>query len=863
MEPAPDAPAGTVDLAQPSADDLARWRSTVVLGDGTTAVIRPIEPDDRAALAAFHERQSSESKYRRFFSPKPTLRESDLDRFTEVDFVDRVALVVEDRGEFIAWASYERLKNRSDAEVAFMVDDEQHGKGIATLLLEHMAAIAKTNGIERFTAQTLADNRGMLAVFGKAGWPVQRRFDSGVIDVDFPLADTSEFVDSVERREHLADSRSVARLLLPTSIAVIGASDDVGSVGHSVWTNVASRSRCPVYAVNPAHDTVGGRQSFATVTEIPDEVGLAVITVPSAALAGTVQQCIDKRVRGAIVVTAVAEGDVDVTELIALGRRNGLRIIGPSSFGVASPRRDTLLQAALVDVSLPPGHVALSMQSGTLASSLLRRADRLRLPMSWFVSLGDKSDISANDLLQFWEDDDATTVIGLYTESLGNPRKFARIARRVSAVKPIVAVRTGAALFGAANAALYEQTGLIEVPTVSALLDTVRVFESQPLMDGRRVAVVSNAPSPAVLATATMQAAGLDVVDAPQLDWRSTADDYAEAVRATLADDDVDAVMVIHAPPDVGAIDAEAGTIDAAARGATKPVVAVMLGVDDGPIRPGSAVPNFMFPEQAAAALTRLAAYSDWRRLEADAAASDVDGEPVPGLDVGRARAVIARHLGEHSVPPQAIAELLASYGVTMAPTVLVDVDDAVEAAGRIGYPVAIKAFRRRIGRSVEAGIALDLGDTGDVVDSVTRMQAHLGPDAEKVYVQPMVPPGADLRIRTTIDPGAGPLITVGIGGVQASAIGDEESRLAPVSPSTARALVAATRAAALLDDAGLDVVADQVTRVAQLVSDHAEIAELDLNPVIVSGSRAAVVDAHLELRTPERAAPPAVRRLE
>ena len=250
-------------------DPYERWTSTVVLGDGTTAAIRPITPDDAPALATFHVEQSPESRYRRFFSPKPTLRESDLERFTNVDFVDRVALVVEDHGEFIAWASYERLQNRTDAEVAFMVDDDNHGRGIATLLLEHLAAIAKSNGIERFTAQTLGDNRGMLAVFAKAGWPVHRRFESGVIDVDFPLADTSEFIDSVERREHRADSRAVARLLLPTSIAVIGASDVDGSVGKLAWTSVSSAPRLPGAPGEPGsrHDRrptgllVGGRRA--------------------------------------------------------------------------------------------------------------------------------------------------------------------------------------------------------------------------------------------------------------------------------------------------------------------------------------------------------------------------------------------------------------------------------------------------------------------------------------------------------------------------------------------------------------------------------------------------------------------------
>lgn len=856
----PDAPRSD------GSDDRSRWSSAIVLGDGTTAAIRPITPADAPALAAFHEAQSAESRYRRFFSPKPTLRESDLRRFTDVDFVDRVALVVEEHGEFIAWASYERLQNRPDAEVAFMVDDRNHGRGIATLLLEHLAAIARSNGIERFTAQTLGDNRGMLAVFSKAGWPVHRRFESGVIDVDFPLADTSEFIDSVERREHRADSRAVARLLQPTSIAVIGASDVTGSVGQSVWQNVSAHTRVAVYPVNPRHATVGGVRSYRDVGEVPEEVGLAIIAVPASALEATIASCIAQRVRGAVVITAVDDpsrfGDV-----VAHARRNGLRIIGPSSFGIASPRPEVELQAALVDVALPPGGVAISMQSGTLAASLLLLADALQLGMSWFVSLGDKQDVSANDLLQFWEDDDATAAIGLYTESLGNPRKFARIARRVSATKPIVSVRTGAAMVGAANAAIFRQTGLIEVPTVTALLDTLRVFATQPLMQGDRVAVISNSNSPTVLARATLEAAGLQVVAASPMDWRSEPHDYAVAIRDALAGDHCDALMVIHAPATFGAIGDQVAAIDAATGGATKPVVAVMLGATDGPIGPTSAVPNFSFPEQAAAALGRVAAYSSWRRSEQHDTADPETSEgalhhPSAKIDHARAGALLHAHLAEGTMPPPAVGDLLAAYGVRMPTTELVDASAAGDAADALGYPVAVKAVGRRLGRSVEAGVALDLTDRDDVERAVGSMAEHLGAGADHVYVQPMVPPGVDLRVRSTLDDRVGPVISVGIGGFQADAIGDESSRLAPVSPATARTMVAATRAASMLPDDGLDAVADQVTRVAQLVSDHVVVAELDLNPVIVSEDGCWVADARIVLREPERATA-AIRRLE
>lgn len=852
MEPASDAAPDDV---------LAERTSTVVLGDGSTAAIRPIDPDDAPALADFHKSQSAESRYRRFFSPKPTLRESELSRFTQVDFVDRAALVVEDRGEFVAWASYERLQNRTDAEVAFMVGDDHHGRGIATLLLEHLAAIARSNGIERFTAQTLGDNGAMLAVFSKAGWPVHRRFDSGVIDIDFPLADTSEFIDSVERREHRADSRAVARILLPTSIAVIGASDLADSVGASIWSNVRRHARTPVYPVNPAHKTVGGERAYATIADVPDDVGLAVIAVPAAVLRETIDACIERRVRGAVVITAIGD-DIDAHELITHARRNGLRIIGPSSFGVASPRPEIELQAALVDVALPAGDVAISMQSGTLAASLLLLADSLRLGMSWFVSLGDKSDISANDLLQFWLDDEATSAIGLYTESLGNPRKFARIARRVSATKPIVSVHADATLVGPSNAAVYEQTGMIEVPTVTAMLDTLRVFATQPLMRGNRVAIISNATSPTVLATATFEAAGMQISDAPSLDWSSTTDDYSTAIGEVLDDSEVDAVLVVHAPATFGAVSDRIAVIESATRDADKPVVAVMLGASDGQVGTDLTVPNFSFPEQAAGVLARLSAYSAWRRINATDSVDGATEHPSTHIDPARAGAIVSEHLADGSMPPAAIEALLDSYGVRMASTQLVDAHDARDAADTVGYPVAVKATGRRVGRSVEAGIALDLRTTNDVADAVESMAEHLGADAARVYVQSMVPPGVDLRVRARLDDELGPMVTVGIGGAQADAIGDEATRLAPISPTTAMQLVADTRAAALLDDSSLDRVADVVTRVAQLASDHAEIVGLDLNPLIVSDDACWVVDAQIELRESNRTEQP-IRRLD
>jgi acyl-CoA synthetase (NDP forming)/RimJ/RimL family protein N-acetyltransferase len=839
---------------------LEQWASTVVLGDGDTALIRPLTPDDRDELRAFHERQSSESKYRRYFSAKPSLSDTELDHFTTIDFVNRVALAVERHGEFIGWASYERWPNRDDAEAAFMVDDRHQGKGIATLLLEHLAAIARTNGIRRFTAEVLADNRPMLTVFARAGWPLQRRFDSGVVDVDFELDDTVEFVSSVERREQRADSRAMARLLLPRSIAVVGASDRPGSIGHDLWRNATGGFGGTVHAVNPNRSTVGGQPAHASVRDIPEDVALAVVAVPQDQLVATIEDCIASRVRGAIVVTAVDGTDIDMAALVSRARRNGLRIIGPASMGIASPRADVGIQAALVDVRLPAGGVAISMQSGTLGSSVLHLADTLQIGLSWFVSLGDKCDVSGNDLLQFWLDDEATTVVAIYTESFGNPRKFARIARRVSQRKPIVAVRTGAALIGPGAGALYQQAGLIEVPTVMALMDTARVLATQPPMPGPRVAVLTNSRSPGVLASAALRTAGLEPVEPPEpLGWRSTDADYGTALRAALADDGVDGVMVLHAPPSFTAVGGPVDAIARAAEGATKPVVVVRLGASDGPLRPGSPVPAFAFPEPAAAVLGRLHSYARWRSSEgADELEAPVD------VDVDAAAAVLtgAVGAGRTELEVAELRDLLRAYGVELAPARRVAAGAAGDAADELGYPVALKARHRHVGRSAQAGVALDLQTRAEVEASVTVMQEHLGDDADEVVVQRMVAPGVDVRVHVTTDEHLGPVVTVGLGGVQADVIGDEVSRLAPVSASSARSMLHATRASAALDAADEEALADLVVRIAHLASDHLEIVELDLNPVIVAAGVCAVTDATARVTAAVRPDVP-LRRLE
>jgi acyl-CoA synthetase (NDP forming)/GNAT superfamily N-acetyltransferase len=831
------------------------WASTVVLGDGESAFIRPLVPSDQEALAGFHRRQSSESVYRRFFSPKPTLSERELERFTTVDMIDRAALAVELHDEFVGWASYERWPGRNEAEAAFMVDDEHHGRGIGTLLLEHLAAIARSNGIERFTAEVLGDNRAMLSVFAKAGWPLQRRFDSGVVDLDWELAATDDYIDSVERREHRADSRAVARILLPRAIAVIGASDRPGTIGNALWTNVRRGATVPVHPVNPRHDRLDGQTCFAAVADLPEDVSLAIIAVPVADLEATIDACIDKRMRGAVVITNIDDpGDTafELQTIVSRARRNGLRIIGPSSMGVASLDPESRLQAALVDVTLPAGGVAISMQSGSLGGSVLRRASDLHLGLSWFISLGDKSDVSANDLLQFWEDDDNTRVIAIYTETLGNPSKFARIARRVSQSKPIVSVRTGAAASGALGGALDQQAGLIEVPTVHEMLDTSRVLASQPVLRGPRIAVITNSRSPGTLARAALERVGLEPVDhGTVLEWSANTEDFVQAVGTALARSDVDGLFVIHAPPVAEYGDDTAIAIDRAAAGATKPVVAVMIGSGDGPIHHESTVPGFSFPEQAAAALDRSYRYDEWLRTEgADPAAHHRPVDPERANDL-IATALAATPDEMDSLDIERASELVSTYGIPVASARCATPATAASNADELGYPVAVKAIHRTPGRSARAGIALDLNTRDDVVEAVDTIVDALGDEAGELVVQRMTEPGVDARVRCERDDRTGAIVSVGYGGVNADVINDRTSRLAPVSPASAAAMLGETKVGAAIAEAGFDPspLVDIIVQTAQLCDAHDDIDTIDLNPVIVAADDAAVTDVSIVLR--------------
>jgi acetyl coenzyme A synthetase (ADP forming)-like protein len=888
------------------------WANDVVLADGGTVHVRPIQPGDARRLLAFHEHLSPESQYLRFFSAKPTLTAAELTRFTHVDNDDRVALIAELGDALIAVARYDRIGESPVAEVAFVVADEHHGRGIGTALLEHLASAARERGITRFMAETLPRNRPMLDVFRSAGFEETTRLGDGVIDVELAIEPTERSRAAIEEREHHAEARSIARLLSPRSVAVVGASRDPATVGHQVLRNLlAGGFDGLVYAVNPNADHVASIKSYPTILDVPDDVDLAVVAVPAAAVCEVIRQCGRKNVAGLVVLSAgFAElGAAGVTvqdELRTLARRNGMRLIGPNCIGIANTAIG--LNATFSPYAPTPGRVAMQSQSGALGIAILERSARVGIGVSSFVSVGNKADVSGNDLLQYWEDDPGTDVILLYLESFGNPRKFSRIARRVSRRKPIVAVKSGRSAAGVRAAsshtaamasadvavdALFRQTGVIRVDTLDDMFDMAVVLGSQPLPTGRRVAIVGNSGGPAILATDACEGAGLaveelaastqaalrEIVDVNaavanpvDLVASATPDVYERALRLVLADDSVDAVIVICTPTFAAPPSDVADVLCEIAGSSSKPVVACFLAWPEMPpmLRhddSDATVPAFPSPERPAHALARAAAYAEWRRRPPGTL------PPLEDFDVDAARATVTDFLGETGpgwLPTELVGEVLRSIGVPWVETVRVgSPEEAMAASARIGDAIALKAAGPDLLHKTDVGgVRLHLDTPEQVADAYREMAARLGGRMTHADVQRMAAPGQETIVGVALDPLFGPLVMFGLGGVATELLGDQSFRILPVTDVDAHELVRSLRSSPLLfgfrgaapvDVEALEVLLQRIGRFAELVP---ELAELDLNPVIVSPSGVEVVDARMRV-APSSGAPRAdIRRM-
>ena len=870
----------------------SRWENDVVLADGGTVRIRPIRPDDGDRLVAMHSRLSPQSVYFRFFQPRPRLQEREVRHFTDVDYERRMALVALLGDEMVAMAGYEGREGSDDAEVAFVVDDDHQRRGIATVLLEHLGAVARENGIVSFNAVVLPENRKMISVFTGAGFETRRAFAGGVIEVTMSIEATEAATASVEAREHRAEARSVSRLLSPRSVAVVGASRRPGRLGQLVFQNLRQHGfEGPVHPVNAEGGVVDGVPAVRRVTDIEGEVDLAVIVVPAPAVPAVVADCGAKGVAGLVVISAgFAEvgpaGAEAQRALVGSARAHGMRLVGPNSLGLLNTDPAVRLHATFAPVAPLTGRLGFSSQSGTLGVAILRHATTRGLGFSTFVGIGNRADLSTNDLLQYWEDDDRTDMALLYVEAFGNPRKFTRLARRVSRTKPILTVKQlpppRGNEAGSALDALFLQSGVVRVDTLQQLFDVAQVLVEQPLPAGRRVAVVGTAGTTGLAADACV-GAGLELVPLAAstmatltrrlgpavgrnpvgLSFEAGPDDWELVLDAVLADDGVDAVLTLLLSPVADDAPDLARAFARAAGRTGKPVLATVLGGDDGTVVPDG-VTVFAFPEAAATALGRVAAYADWRRRPAGVVPA------LDGVDPGAARRIVAGALaaGPAKLGTFDTLDLLTAYGIEAAPVHEVrSATEAGAAAARFGGPVTIKAQRLpRLGKVEEGGLSLDLQTPGDAVLAYERMFRALGDAMVPAIVQPMVPSGVDVLVAVHQDATFGPVLSLGPGGATAD-FAPRVVRVLPLTDLDVSDLVRAPPLAGLLFDPDGEPVVDVTAleglllRVGRLTEDLPEVVSLRLNPVIVAPAGATVVGAEASVAlASDRPAP--VRRV-
>jgi acyl-CoA synthetase (NDP forming)/GNAT superfamily N-acetyltransferase len=915
----------------------AHWEADVVLRDGGTARLRPITVDDAERLVSFYEQVSDESKYYRFFAPYPRLSAKDVHRFTHHDFVDRVGLAATIGDEFIATVRYDRIgaggtpasAPADEAEVAFLVQDAHQGRGVASALLEHIAAVARERGIRRFAAEVLPANNKMIKVFMDAGYTQKRSFEDGVVRLEFDLEPTDRSLAVQYAREHRAEARSVQRLLQPGSVAVVGTGRTPGGVGRSILDNIRDAGYTGrLYAVNRALPRDGkeldGVPACRSVRDIDGPVDLAVVTVPAEHVPDVVTECGEHGVQGLVVISAGyadsgPEGRERQRALVRQARTYGMRIIGPNAFGIINTSPGVRLNASLAPVMPRPGRIGLFAQSGAIGIALLSRLHRRGggvtgvTGVSTFVSSGNRADVSGNDVLQYWYDDPETDVALMYLESIGNPRKFTRLARRTAAVKPLVVVQ-GARHGGVAPqghavratrlphatvSALLRQAGVIRVDTITDLVDAGLLLARQPLPTGPRVAILGNSESLGLLTYDACLAEGLRPHPPLDLTTAASADDFHAALSRALADDTCDAV-VVTAIPTVGegstagdaalaeALRSAAAAVPAkpvlvvhvelgglaealSAAASTAPRAAPSPAEETLPATPAQRPPAVRAPEgahlipaypaaeRAVRALGEAVAYAQWRR---DAA----DPGKVPeyeDIDEKGAAEQIAGHLARGqglTLGAQETCDLLGRYGVHVHRALPAPTPDGAAAAARtLGYPVALKATAPHLRHRADlGGVRLDLTDETQLRRAYAELTELFGKPAElRPVVQGMAPRGVDTVVRAVIDPAAGAVLSFGLAGAATQLLGDMAHRLVPVTDRDATSLIRSIRTAPLLfgwrGSAPVDAAAleELLLRVSRLVDDHPEVVAVTLEPVVVAPHGLSVLGASVRLAPP------------
>lgn len=876
----------------------SNWEADVVLRDGSVAHIRPIVPADVPAIHRFHAGQSDESIYLRFFAPLRQLSDRDVHRFTHVDYIDRVALVAVTREDIIGIGRYDRI-DRASAEVAFNISDNYQGKGIGSVLLEHLAAIAQEFGISKFTAEVLPRNRKMLAVFADAGYVVSRRIEDGVVQVEFDIEPTDRSKAVAMAREHRAEAVSVRALLNPDKVAIIGAGRHPDSLGNIVLrTLLRGGFAGEVYPVNPNAKTIRKRPAYPSISAVPGPVDLAVITVPAHAVLEVVDECAEAGVSALLVMSAgFAEVGKDggrlQAEVVRRARVSGMRVVGPNSFGLINNDPAVRLNASLAPDLPLPGDLGLFAQSGALGIAVLASAARRRLGLSSFASAGNRVDVSGNDFMQYWIDDERTTAVGLYLESMGNPRKFSRIARNLAQRKPVIVAKSGASGYGVPPGhkvrrtearpqvfdAMLRQAGVIRVENMHQLFDVAQLVVHQPLPLGERVAIVGNDSALLALSADACASWGLRVTHGPtNLTPAATEAQFRKALRKAFDDDEVDAVLTCFIPPQRAFDEHVARALAEAAARSTKPCLATFLGmrgVDDGHKSVSGtggssrAIPVYPMPEDAVRALAAATRYGQWRAKD--------HGQLVAPGGINRRIAedivhtVLSVSPKGRALTPCEAAALLEAYGVGVWSRREVEtLEEARAAAAELGYPVVLKATAPMLRHQASLpGVRLDLQSEVALTQawaSLAALATHL-PDNTFV-IQRMAPLGVSCVVTSEEDPLFGPVVGFSVAGLPTDLLEDIAYRIPPLTDVDVHEIVRAVKAAPVLfghrgaAPVATEALEDVIARISVLADDLPEVSSVVLNPVNVHADGADVLGAQIRIRPVRRRADPGRRSL-
>lgn len=861
------------------------------LSDGQIVVVRALTAEDQDAVLRLHQTLGERDRYFRFFGPLPA-RVADLVLgMCAPSDARHGSMGAFTGGELIGVAHYEVLADPTRAEVALAVSGTSQTHGVGTLLLEHLTSVARRRGVRRFVAQVLTENTRMLRVLRDCGLPCRIRYDGGVTDVALTLDEVEPYLDAMAERERVADVASLAAVLRPTSVVVIGAGRHPGSIGHAVLRNIlAGGFAGQVFAVNPHTDRILNVPAFATVAQLPGTPELAVVCVPAHAVPDIARQCGRAGVRALLVISGgVTADEHHHAELLAAVREFGMRLVGPNCVGVSNSAPGIALDATFAPSPAPGGSIGLVTQSGGIAIALRERLGQLGLGLSTMVSTGDKYDISGNDLLMWWQHDQQTAAAVLYLESFGNPRKFARLARALANRKPVLALRTGnnpaaqraAASHTAAAAtpavtrdALFRQAGIIGVDTAADLIGTLAALSWQPLPRGNRVAIVTNAGGAGVLAADACAEAGITLADLspatvsvltgllPEqassgnpVDTTAAVDPdtFARCVAAVCADSGVDAVLAATVRTAVGDPSVRLTSVDTTGT----PLLAARLGqaATVSPLLSPAGIPvtaSYADPADAIQVIGRLAEYARWRAMPVS---------PVPAIDVdvpgalGILREQFRATPGGGWLDPARTARLLRCFDIPLVDSKVAG--DAGLAAAMFdelgGGPVVVKAIAEGLlHKTARGGVLLDLRDRTAVEHAVATLAERFGADLRGVQVQPMVAAGRELLVGVHSDGTFGPLVVFGLGGVDTDMLADRAARLGPLTEHDADELLRGLRGSAALFGPGaapaLDVAAvrDVLLRVSLLADVLPEVVELDLNPLIVASQGCLVVDARI-----------------